>query len=962
MRIPPAVRFVGAWVGLVLSTTAPGRAQTPRSVSGTVSDSASAVPLANVLVTIAEPGGERVGSDISGPGGAFRIEGISPGEYVVRASLPGWEALPQPALTVAPNRTATISIVMVQQAHRLNPLTVSVSRTGEKVLEAPAAVATVDLEEVKGRPALTTVEHVRDQTAVDYMKTGLQGSYVVVRGFNNVFSGATLTMTDNRITRLPSLRANISYFDPVNSLDLDHAEVVLGPGSALYGPNVEQGIIHTFTRSPIDDPGISVSVTGGLREQPAVPEQRLESSVAGVSLFESRAAYRASGALGFKLSGQYFAATDFPYKDPDEQGPHQAARACLDGGFRIEDENCQQFAQGLDLGSPAAGQELEQRVVNVAGGRDNDLRRWTLDGRVDWRPGPRTQVVVAGGRAMAVKSVELTGLGAGQILDWAYDYAQARLHWNDLFAQVYTNRNENDGSYLLRTGATLVDRSHLFVAQVQNVSGIDDENRLVYGVDFLRTVPVTDSTINGANEADDDVNEVGGYLQWDSALSRQLGLVLAARVDKNSRLEKPVFSPRAAVVYHPRRDQSLRLTFNRAFSTPNSISLFLDISGATAPIDGLPFNYDVRAQGGGDTGFTFRREAGIPMHLSPFAPLIDKSAREFIPTTTSDLWEEGVSLAQFLAREGELPPELAQLLSELPPPSDSQVPVSARYLDLDSREFRPYPGGLAGVEDLPPLEPGVTNTLELGYKGLLKERLLVGASGWYSHVSNRISALRVISPNVFLDDASLNSYLSEQFLPLVGTAFPDEETARATAAEVAGVLGQIPLGVVAPEQAGGTLAPIVMTDRNLGSFDLFGVDVSLAWYLTDGWRVEGNVSWVSDDVFTAGTGRDAEIYALNSSSLKGALAVSYGDPASGFHATVLGRAIRGFPASSGVYSGEVDSYANADLDVGYRFPKSGLWLQLGVQNVLGTGYRTFPGAATLGRTTLLRVRYDTPRF
>jgi outer membrane receptor protein involved in Fe transport len=561
-----------------------------------------------------------------------------------------------------------------------------------------------------------------------------------------------------------------------------------------------------------------------------------------------------------------------------------------------------------------------------------------------------------------VNSVDLTGLGAGQIVNWAYDYAQARLQWRDLFAQVFVNRNRNDDSYLLRSGNTLVDNSRLLVAQVQHVSRIGDRNRLIYGLDFLRTVPVTDSTINGRNEDDDDVNELGGYIQWESSLIRQVDMVLAARVDKNSRLSDPVFSPRAALVYRPQPGHSLRLTFNRAFSTPNTISLFLDLSGGTLPLGG-PFRYDIRAQGGGDTGFTFRRSDGVPMHLSPFIPQIGET-REYRESSAPVLWSEGVVAAQLLAAGGALDPDLAQLLTELTPPDDSDVLVLARSANPDAAEgeppFVPLPGGLEGLRDLPPLEAGITNTLEFGYKGLVDERLRVGASGWYSHVSNRISALRVISPNVFLERTSLNAYLEEEFLARVGTDFPDDESARAAAAEASRAMAQVPLGVVAPEQAGGTLAPIVLADRNLGSFELLGVDLSLAWYLSERWSLEGSASWVSDDTFVTGDGPDAEVVPLNAPKLKGALAVSYRDPAGGFHGTVRARGIRGFPASSGVYVGNVEDRGVMDFTLGYRFRHPGLWVQLGVQNVLDTGYSAFPGAPNLGRTTLLRLRYDTP--
>jgi outer membrane receptor for ferrienterochelin and colicins len=948
-----------------LLVSSPGPAQESGHVAGTVSDSTTGMPLANVLVTLATPDGKGVGSALSGPSGTFRLGGIPPGEYEAQASLPGWEPLPQPNLIVLAGSSTRFVISMVQRPYRLNPLTVSASRAGEKVLDAPAAVAGVGLDEIREQPALTTVDHVRNETAVDFMQTGLQGSYVVVRGFNNVFSGATLTLTDNRIARLPSLRANIAYFNPITSLDLDRAEVVLGPASALYGPNVEQGIIQTFTRSPIDDPGISVSVASGIRQQPAVSEQGLDSSREGVAHFEGRVAYRASDAIGFKVSGQYFAAMDYLYGDPSEQEQQQSAQACLSGGLQVTDPNCQNFADGLDPTDPSDRVELESRVRNVAGGRDNDLRRWTLDARVDWRPGPGTSLVFAGGRAMAVNSVDLTGLGAGQIVDWAYDYAQARFQWRDLFAQAYVNRSVNDDSYLLRSGKTLIDHSRLFVAQLQHVSRIGDQHRLVYGLDFLRTAPVTDSTINGRNEEDDDVNELGGYLQWESSLNRQLDMVLAARVDRNSRLSEPVFSPRAALVYRPAPEHSVRLTFNRAFSTPNTISLFLDISGGTANILG-PFRYDVRAQGGSDTGFTFRRDGRVPRHLSPFAPLFGSTPRDYLPSSAPMLWIEGVALTQALAAEGVIDPDIARILAELPPPDDSQVSVLALVADPNATEDEPgyveVSGGLEGIQDLPPLEAGITNTLELGYKGLLGEKLLVSGSGWYSHVSDRISALRVISPNVFLDGSSLNSYLADEFLARVGTDFPDEGTALAAAAAVSGTLAQIPLGVVAPEQAGGTLAPIVMTDRNLGSFDPWGVDVSLAWHMTERWSLEGIASWVSDDRFTVREGPGAEVVPLNAPSLKGSLAIRYGDPSGRLHGTVRARAVRGFPANSGVFAGQVEDYGAVDLSVGYRFSRTGLWLQLGVQNLLNTGFSTFPGSATLGRTSLLRLRYDTPSF
>ena len=104
-----------------------------------------------------------------------------------------------------------------------------------------------------------------DLPGVDFAKVGVARSNAVVRGFNNVFSGTLLTLTDNRIARVPSLRVNAFNFIPLTNDDVERIEVVLGPGSALYGPNSADGVMHVITRSPFASQGTSVNVGMGER-------------------------------------------------------------------------------------------------------------------------------------------------------------------------------------------------------------------------------------------------------------------------------------------------------------------------------------------------------------------------------------------------------------------------------------------------------------------------------------------------------------------------------------------------------------------------------------------------------------------------------------------------------------------------------------------------------------------------
>lgn len=957
------MRLIAVTLALAAAGLSPGAlAAQEGGIAGTVTDDATGAPLASVFVEVVRGDGTVIATGVSGPGGAYRIGGIANGTYTVRFTSAGWGTLTETGQTVSAGQLTSLSVTMTEQSYSLNPITVTASRTEEKALDAPAAVEVVSREDIAERPATTTAEHVENEPGVDVIDTGVQGSYVVVRGFNNIFSGATLTMTDNRIARVPSLRVNISHLNPTTNLDLDKIEVVLGPGSALYGPNAANGVIHSITRSPIGDPGMSLSVGGGLRQQAA--GTGFEANDEGLYMMEGRIAVSPSDRFGAKISGQYFSATEYLFTDPAEAQQQQIAAGCIAADYALTEPACLNFAQGLDLTNPADQELLRQSVDNVAGGRNTDLERWTVDGRVDFHPTPETSVILAAGHSQAVSSIDLTGLGAGQVVDWGYDYLQARFNYNSFFAQAFFNRSSNDDTYLLRSGRPLRDNSRLFVAQLQNATRIGERYRLIYGADLLRTVPETDGTINGQNEDDDDLTEVGGYAQLEWSLTPQLDLVGAMRLDNHSRLEDPVFSPRAALVYKPNLSNTFRATFNRAFSTPTTLNMFLDLSGGTLPLGG-PFRYDVRATGSTEMGHQFMRDAnGVPMHMSPFAPLLGQSKRTFLPTTAPQLFAEAVAAVS--AQN----PQLAPILGLIGSPADGSIPIVALTLDpslspddaptaaCPAPPFCLTPGGLDGLTDIARLDPTITNTFEVGYKGLLGGRVLLGVNAWWSHVTDYISALRVSTPNVFLDPAGTFQFLDQQFQGLVGTAFPDAATATATAQQVAAGMAQIPLGVVTTTSVGGTEPSLATVYRNLGSLDVFGGELAAQIVLSDLFELSGSLSVVDKNEFTT-EGDNPEVVPLNAPTVKGNAQLKFRDADAGVNGSVRFRAQNGFPANSGLYIGEVESFETLDLGLGWRIPGyRDLWLQVDVQNVFDSSYQTFVGTPQLGRMILARVRWD----
>ncbi len=945
-------------------------AQSVGPFSGQVKDEGGdAVVGANVVLESAALKDGKTGT-ITDSEGRFNFAELPVGRYLLKVTHIGYKELVREGVELAADAQVKLHLTLENAIIFLDQNIVTASRRPEKILDAPASVAVVEADDILNQPALSIVEHIRDLPGVDFSQTGLAQSNVVVRGFNNIFSGALLTLTDNRIARVPSIRLNAYNFIPVTDADIERIEVVLGPGSALYGPNSANGVMHIITHSPLDVQGSNVSL--GLGER----------SVRKVSL---RHAGKVGEKLGYKISTQYYEGADWKFRDPVEV---QARAAAL--------------AAGAD---PA---------TTKIGARDFNLDRQSAELRLDYRHSDELTAIFATGYNNA-NSIELTGLGGGQAKDWSGGYFQGRVLYRDFFFQVFQNWSDAGDTFLLRSGASIVDKSKLTVFQVQHSATIGARQHFTYGVDALLTRPDTDGTINGNNENDDDINEYGAYLQSETGLTDKLDLVLALRYDEHNRVKDAEISPRAGLVYKARDTQTLRLTYNRAFSTPSNNNLYLDLNssrdafglGAFEPSLGFAPSIDVRAQGtyrkGFDEGFTFSRSGnGRPQFRSPFAPAAGLSTEQYLdlgdPLFTNVMW--GIGRGAVLSR---LTPLFVQLVAgQLQAQGMDQATAAATAEGLSAALPGLVPAQLAGLDnallklnlekvsagDPAPFDPigdafnvkrtqsTITETYEFGYKGVIGNKLVVAADLYHTKTSDFTGPLAVETPNVFLEPQSLAAALA----PGIAAALVDPDNAQIAGAVAAldnvqlpgvvegngngtavdeltalfvGGAASIPFGTVSPEQAYDPTA-VLLTYRNFGEVTVNGLDLSLAYYATDALMLTGNYSYVDDNFFKNVDGI-ANI-ALNAPSNKFKLGGAYTFKERGVR---LGGQLRysgSFRQDSGVYVGEIDSYAVLDVNVSYRLPLDyATRLTLNISNALDNEHREFIGAPEIGRMSFLQL-------
>ncbi len=916
---PNRIRIL--FVLALMALSVPAAAQTG-SISGRVTTGGKGVVAASVQAS----SGIRASGASTDENGNYRITGLQPGTYTVTARHLGYTAVTTANVTVGDGATATTNFSLVEAPSQLNEVVTIASRAPEKVLDAPATVSVVTAAQVEERAAVNIADHVVALPGVDVARGGIARSNIVARGFNNIFSGSLLTLTDNRFAFVPSLRVNIPYLSPTTNEDIERIELVLGPASALYGPNTAGGVMAVTTKSPFTSQGTSLTVDGG--------NQNL---IRG----SFRTAWAPTPKFGFKATYDVFQAKEWDF---------------CGGGASFTDKSSPCYQVNDTIG--------ERKV------RDNNVKRQGGEARVDFRPTAASEIIANYGRSKAGTAVEPTGLGPAQVKDWIYQTYQLRGRVNQLFGQVFLNTSDAGGTFLLnaptltastncpdtKNPACIIDKSSQLAAQAQDGFNLGSRQRFLVGYDYIHTMPKTEGTINGRNENNDDITENGGYIHSVTDVTDQFQITAAARVDKHSRLADPVWSPRVALLFKPVENQNFRLTYNRAFSTPSTNNLFLDLE-ANAIRSGSTKLYGVRALGVPTTGLTFSHACtgGVGNGLCMKAPtaFTQTATVQTLPAQAAILYKAAVgAVAPGLIAAG-VPASIVTYLSQQQPTS-AEVGTRLRTLQSNKTFIDVLPTDL---RDVTRLKPEIHNTYEAGYKGILGNRLQISLDAWKENRKNFVGPLIIETPNVFLDAPTLAAFIGAKLAPF-------GPSAQALAPTIAGAMGGVsgtanagvPLGVVNFQEANSSGSDVIVTYRNFGNLDLWGSDLGAELLLDGGLSVLGTYSYVNKNLFPKSEVGGVQDISLNAPANKHSVTVRYRDDTNGWSGEVRERHVDAFKALSYI-AGTVRPYTLIDAGLSYRpATLNGVLLSVNGTNLANKVHQEFAQGGLIGRLIITRVQ------
>jgi len=170
------------------------------------------------------------------------------------------------------------------------------SKTPTELWETPAAVYIISSDDIERSGATSIADALRLAPGVEVARLSSTTWAVGIRGLQNNFSKSVLVLIDGRNLYTP-LFAGVYWDVQDMPLDnIDHIEVIRGPGGTIWGPNAANGVINIITKNAVETHGVTATALGGTEDH-TIDDLQIGSKV-------KRVDYRIFG-RGFERAHEY---------------------------------------------------------------------------------------------------------------------------------------------------------------------------------------------------------------------------------------------------------------------------------------------------------------------------------------------------------------------------------------------------------------------------------------------------------------------------------------------------------------------------------------------------------------------------------------------------------------------------------------------------------------------------------
>ncbi len=450
------------------------------TVEGTVVDEATREPLigANVVIRGTVAG---VATNVNGE---FVLRTSQSLPFTLRISSVGYSSQ---EVEVTEDNLTNIRVRLREQAFFGSEVVLSASRVEQDVLQSPVSIERMDVIAIRESAAPSFYDAIGNLKGVDMSAQSLTFKSINTRGFAANGNTRFVQLIDGIDNQAPGLNFPVGNVVGISELDLESAELIPGVASALYGPNAINGILLLNSKSPFEYQGLSVSVKTGVNHVDSRdddPGLYQDYAIRYARAFDDRWA--------FKANFSYLRANDFIGVDFRDQGP--ATFGAVERGATSRNGNrvyngVNKYGQPLlTIGNIADGQiqagmaegatpEQQQTAQNLMGIRsllpDGDLGAFTPTGFNEGSFVDNTTESMKFGGALHyritdnVEALAQFNWGSGSTLYTANDRfvlddfsiwtGKVELRNPNFFLRGYTTQENAGDSYAANTLASLIN-------------------------------------------------------------------------------------------------------------------------------------------------------------------------------------------------------------------------------------------------------------------------------------------------------------------------------------------------------------------------------------------------------------------------------------------------------------------------------------------------------------------------
>ncbi len=898
-----------------------------QNITGTVTDSETKKPIQGVSVTI--KGGKA--GDATNSSGQFSIKGATPATLVI--SMVGFEKQ-----EVSVSNSEGISVSMKQSSELLSQVVVSASRVEESILKSPVTIEKMDIRAIQMSPSANFYDALVNLKGIDMVTSSLTYKAINTRGFNTTGNGRFLQTVDGVDSQSAGLGFAMGNLFGPHDIDVESVELIPGAASALYGPVAFNGLLYTKTKNPFDYQGLSVQAKIGVNHigdgtsYGAKPMTDL--AVRYAKAFSNKFAFKINIS---KLAGTDWYANDLTDIDANtaaaSRGPNNPGKNQLN---IYGDEVAQTIA---NIGRVSRTGYAERDVANYG------VHSTKANAALHYKITNNLQAIYAINFSEGV--AQYTGSQRFAINGFNFLQHRIELRSDKFYVRAYSSQEDSKDSYQIRSLGQLINKTWVkdlsgnvvapnvadatwfqrytsaFNGAITGVTSSDhnaargfaDQGRILPGTeafaaakqklietqglsgagifskcglkhieglyDFSSVLKVINLQVGGnlrkyfldtQGTLFDDKgknltnSEYGVFAQASkSLLNEKLKLTLSGRYDKNENFEGR-FTPRASLVFSPKENQNFRASYQTGFRNPSIGDQYIKLNaGPIIILGGAPVNsQDTKEANAYNNSYTIAS-------VSAFGGAFGKEVGS------------GVPFPQAVANN-----------------KDKLVKSNVAYI-----------------------KPEQVQSFEVGYKGLITDRLLFDINYYNSQYKDFLINTVVMAPN----------------------------------SAVLGADGK-PNFNAAADILGGKTQLYQLYTNAADKVSIQGVGLGLGYILPKNYRLNANATWSDFNIMNA---NPSNIPAFNTPKWKSNLVLSNGKLTENLGFSVAWHWQTSFDwygTFTTPLPGRINAYSLLDAQVSYKLPALKTIIKLGASNLTNKYIVQAYGSPAVGGLYYVSLNFD----